>query len=320
MALFLREAEVHELLTMPMTIAALEEAFGDWGRGAAANISRQRITVPQPGVLHVLPAAVPGMDALGLKSYTAFAGGARFLVLLYRASTGELLAMIEADWMGCMRTGAASGLATKFMARDDARTLGLIGTGNQARTQLMAIAAVRKLERARVWGRDRARLEAFCQLMAPAVPFPLEPAESAQAAVMDADIVATITTARDPVLLGEWVATGTHINAAGSNWHNRREIDAETLHRADTIVCDSVDQARVEAGDLIIPATSGAFDWTRAVELRDVVAGKVAGRRSADAITVFESLGIGLEDVATAMRVYELARAQGIGTELPIFS
>lgn len=313
MALLLHEAEVRELLTMPATIAALEIAFRSWGQAEARNIPRQRIVLPQRGVLHVLPAAVPALDAVGLKTYTNFAGGARFVVLLASTTTGEWLAIIEADWLGRMRTGAASGLATQYLARAEAHMLGLIGTGSQAETQLRAVAAVRPLERALVWGRDRERLAAFCARMSSMVGFPVEPADSAEAAVRAADIVATITSAAEPVLHGEWLAPGAHVNVAGSNWHNRREIDDVTLARASRVVADSVDQAKIEAGDLIIPAAHGAFDWARAEELRDVVAGNAPGRHDDREITVFKSIGLGLEDVAAAMHVYQLARERGIG-------
>jgi alanine dehydrogenase len=318
MALLLREDDVRRVLTMPEAIDALEIAFRDWGQGTAQNVSRQRIVLrKEGGVLHVLPAAVPALDALGFKAYTTFAGGVRFAVNLYRASTGELLAIIEADWLGRMRTGAASGLATKLLANPDARVLGMIGTGGQAETQLLAIAAARPLEHAHVWGRDRDRLEAFCARMQHQLGVPVLPAMSAEDAIRPAQIVVTATTAREPVLAGAWLAPGAHVNAMGSNWANRRELDTAAVQRAAIIVADSVEQATIEAGDLIIPAHEGALDWARVAELRDVVAGNVPGRQDAQQITLFVSQGIGLEDVAVAARVYDRARAQGLGEEIP---
>jgi alanine dehydrogenase len=315
MAQLLREDDVRRLLTMPDAIAALETAFRDWGMGAAQNLSRQRIvqSQPQPGVFHFLAASVPALDALGFKAYTTMGGGVRFVVNLYRASTGELLAMIEADWLGRMRTGAASGLATRYMARADARVLGLLGTGGQAETQLSAIAATRKLERVRVWGRDRQRTEDFCARMGAETGLALEAAATAEEAVRDADIISTATSAGEPVLAGAWLSDGVHINAMGANWGHRREIDAVAVERAAIIAADSVEQAHTEAGDLIVPADAGRLDWARVVELRDIVAGKTPGRAADDQITLFKSIGIGLEDVAVAARIYALAVAQGVG-------
>lgn len=315
MALLLREADVRRLLTMPDAIRALTIAFRDWGTGAAQNVPRQRITQvqPQPGVLHFLAASVPALDAIGFKAYTATASGVRFVVNLYRASTGELLAMIEADWLGRMRTGAASGLATQVMARADARTLALLGTGGQAETQLLAIAAVRALDQVRVWGRDRARSDEFCARLGAQTGLTLTAVATAEEAVRDAAIVATATTAREPILQGAWLADDAHVNAMGANWADRREIDTATVTRAAIIAADSVAQARTEAGDLVIPADAGQLDWARVVELRNIVAGTVPGRTADNQITLFKSIGVGLEDVAVAARIYALATEAGVG-------
>lgn len=320
MTLILREDDVRQVLTMPDAIAALEAAFRDFSTGPTQNIPRQRIILrEQQGTLHLLPAAVPAADALGFKTYTTFPGGVRFAVLLYSATTGDLEAILAADWLGRMRTGAASGLATKYLARADATTLGMLGAGDQAETQLLAIAAVRPLERARVWGRNPARLAAFCQRMAAQVPFPVEPVAAPEDAVRRADIVVTITSAREPVLFGDWLASGTHINVAGSNWHHRREVDDVTIQRATVIVADSVEQAHKEAGDLIIPAATGKLEWPRVGELADVVAGRAPGRTDNEAITLFKSLGVGLEDLAVAARVVALARERGLGETLRLW-
>ncbi len=321
MALILREDDVRRVLTMPEAMAALDVAFREWGSGTASNTNRQRIVLrEQQCVLHVLPAAVPAFDALGFKAYTAAPGKARFLINVYSAATGELLALIEADWLGRMRTGAATGLATYYLARADASTVGMIGTGNQAVTQLMGVAEARKMSTARVWGRNRERLEAFCAEMTDRLSVPVLPADDAEEAVRGADIVVTITSSREPVLHGSWLKPGAHVNAAGSNWHNRRELDDEAVTRADVIVADSVSQAQSEAGDLIIPASTGKLYWQRVRELSAVVAGKAPGRQSDSAITIFKSLGLGIEDIAVAAQVYKLARAQGLGEEVRLFS
>lgn len=325
MALILREDDVRAVLTMPDTVNVLEAAFRRQGADDTRNHPRARIILPDNrGVLHVLPAFVPGEPGhpeapgaglIGLKSYTAFAGGVRFSIQLFSAATGELLALLEADYLGQMRTGAASGLATRHMAREDAATLGIIGTGLQARTQALAIAAVRPLRAIRVFGRDLARRAAFAADLGAATGVATEAVESAEAATREMDIMVTMTTARDPVLHGAWLASGAHVNAAGSNWGTRREVDDETIERSAVVAVDDVAQAKIEAGDLIIPASVGRFDWERAVELGQIIAGRVAGRPDASAITFFKSIGIGLEDIAVAGHVYALARARGLGAE-----
>lgn len=319
MTLLLREADVRQVLTMPDAIDALEIAFREWGNGTAQNTPRQRITLNK-GVLHLLAGAIPALDAIGFKAYTAAPGGVRFSVNLYSATTGELLAIMEADWLGRMRTGAASGLATKYLARDGATTMGMIGAGGQAETQVLAMAAVRQLEHVRVFGRNRQRLEAFCERLAAQTGLTIEPAASPEEAIRGVDIAVTATNAQHPVLEGDWLKPGAHLNAMGSNWHNRREIDDTAVTDADLIVADSVQQAHIEAGDLIIPASTGKLNWQRVQELHAIVAGKAPGRERPDAITLFESLGVGLEDVAVGARVYQLAREQGLGVEVPIFT
>lgn len=328
MALVLRENDVRSMLTVPDAVNVLDAAFRHQASGMSRNQPRSRIVLPEArGVLHVLSAYVPGQPGhpeqegpglVGLKAYTAFASGVRFAVLLYSGADGRLLAIIEADLLGQTRTGAASGVATRHMARADARVVGLLGTGGQARTQLLAMCAVRPVEHVRVYGRNPERRRAFCEEMAKTTGVDVTAVASAEDAVREADIVVTATTAREPVLSGNWLRAGTHVNAMGSNWHNRREVDDETIERSSVVVVDALDQARLEAGDLIIPAAAGRFDWSRAVELGAVVSGRTPGRTAPDEITFFKSLGIGLEDVAVAGRVYQLARERGLGSDLDI--
>jgi alanine dehydrogenase len=324
--LVVREDDVRAVLTMPDTIAVLEAAFRRQGMDETRNQPRSRIVLPEArGVLHVLSAFVPGEPGhperegpglVGLKAYTGFPGGVRFAVLLYSGEDGRLLALVEADWLGQMRTGAASGVATKYMARADASVVGLIGTGGQARTQLVALCAARPIRRILVYGRDEARRQAFAAEMAARTGAEVTPVASAEEAVRAADIVVTATTAREPVLHGNWLQPGTHVNAMGSNWHNRREVDDATVERSAVVAVDALDQARIEAGDLIAPAQAGRFEWSRAVELGMIVAGQAPGRDEPDDITLFESLGIGLEDVAAAGLVYALAHERGLGQTL----
>jgi len=317
--LILREADVRQVLGVADCIDWLEETFRSLGRGEARSLPRARVKHPL-GMLHVLPAADLSADAVGLKAYTTGRGGARFIVLLSSASTGELLAILEADYLGQVRTGAASGVATRYLARQDARRAGIFGTGSQATTQLAAVAAARNLESATAWSRDAERRERFARAMSEQLGIPVRAAATPEEAARDQDVVITMTTARQPVLHGEWLAPGTHVNAAGSNSLLRCEIDLETVRRADLVVVDSRQQARIECGDLLEPAERGLVDWDLLAELADVVAWGTPGRRDPQQITLFESQGLGLEDVAVAMRVYERARAAGLGQEVDLFA
>lgn len=317
MALVLREADVRRVLTMPDAVRTLALAFRQLATGQAQNTPRARIVLPDgSGVLHVLSAAAPRQGVLGYKAYTAFRQGVRFVVMLYSTEDGRLLAEIEADWLGRMRTGAASGVATHALARPEANAVGIVGTGGQARTQLMAVCAVRQIKTIRAFGRDEERRQAFCQEMEALLGVEVRPAASAEEAVREAEIVVTATTAREPVVQGAWLQPGAHVNAMGSNWANRRELDDEAVTRSAVVAVDSVDQARLEAGDLVLAAQSGAFDWARVVPLGAIIANQQPGRTAPDQVTLFKSLGIGLEDITVAKHVYERARQQGLGEEL----
>ncbi|MCY4544196.1 MAG: ornithine cyclodeaminase family protein [Gemmatimonadetes bacterium] len=310
--LYIKEEEVRGLLSMDAAVRAVEEAFRGLGTGSAVNIPRSRVRLPGH-TLHVMSGGIPELNLTGLKAYTTTRHGARFLVLLFKADTGEPLAAIEADRLGQMRTGAASGVATKYMARDDAATVGVIGTGWQARSQLAAVCEVRKVTGVKAYGRDRTRREAYCSEMSEALGVPVRPVDSARACVEEVDVVITITSAARPVLEGAWLSPGAHVNAAGSNALVRSEIDAETVRRASVVTVDSREQARVECGDLLESVEKGHLQWDRIHELADVVAGHVPGRTDSDDITLFESQGLAVEDVAVAAVVYERAKAEGAG-------
>ena len=318
MALFLSEQEVAQLLPMDECIDALERAFAHAGAGQVDNKPRSRIRMPG-GFFHFMAAADGGQGVFGYKAYPSFAGpgGAKMIVMLYDYQSGALLACLEAGRLGQIRTGAASGLATRYMARDDAATVAVIGSGFQARTQLEAVCAVRPIKRARVFSRRQERREDFAKRSAERLGIEVTPVDNAQECVEGADIVITITSARDPVALGEWLAEGAHVNAAGGNHWLRREIDEAAVLRSELIVVDDLEQAKAECGDLLWLEARGSFRWDMARELRDVVAGRVAGRTSPEGVTLFESMGVALEDIAAADLVYRKAKEQGIGQELP---
>jgi alanine dehydrogenase len=319
MALYLTESDVRQILTMPMAIELVETSFRRLAAGTATNHSRQRLQVPGKTILNYMAASDSEGGYLGLKIYSIAKGKARFIVPLISAETGDMAALIEADYLGQVRTGAASGVATKFMARNDARTAAIIGTGSQARTQLEAVACVRKLERVCAYSRDPQRRERFAQEMSARIGVIVRAVASAEEAVRGADIISTATTAATPVVEGRWIERGAHLNAIGINVAHKREIDAEAVRRADIVAADSPQQSRHESGDLLPVYGDDASKWEAVRELAQIVAGKIPGRTSADQITLFKSNGIAIEDVVTATRVYEIARERGIGKQIPIW-
>ena len=317
MPLFLTEDDVARLLTMADALEAVEEAFRQHGQGSAFNRPRARVRVPQ-GILHVMAAGLPSEGVLGFKAYTAFGGSVRFHVHLYSADDGRFLALMEADRLGQVRTGAASGVATRYLARPDASVVGIFGTGWQARSQLQAVCAVRTVREIRAYGRDAARRAVFCREMEAALQVPVRPAPEPRAVVEGADIITTITTAKAPVFDGRWLEPGTHLNAAGSNVPQKQEIDEAAVTAARLIVVDSKEQAQIECGDLIAPISRGLLSWDRVHELGEVVAGKIPGRERPGDITLFESQGLALEDMAVAAVVYRKAVREQVGRELPL--
>ena len=318
MSLFLNEEEVAQLLPMNDCIQALDRAFVHAAQGSTEVKSRSRMVMPN-GMFHFMAAADSGAGVFGYKAYPSFAasGGAKMVVMLFDYQTGQLLSCMEGGRLGQIRTGAASGLATKYMAREDAAQVAVIGSGFQARTQLEAVCAVRQVGQAKVYSRRQERREEFARRMTESLNVEVIPVDSGQECVADADIVLVITSSREPVLLGEWLKPGVHVNAAGGNHWMRREIDQEAVERADVIVVDNLEQAKIECGDLIWPQARGVFRWDMVHQLQDVVAGTVSGRPGPQAITLFESMGIGLEDIAAAQVVYQKASEQGMGRELP---
>lgn len=309
--LYLTEADVRGLLTMGDALAAVEAAFRKLSLDEAENRPRQRVQTDQV-MLHILPAAAKTLGAIGFKAYTTGRFGARFHVTLFDPKTGELAALMEADHLGRVRTGAASGVATAKLARADAAVLGVIGTGGQARTQVEAVRAVRPVREVRVFGRDADRRAAFAAEVGGSA------VESAEAAVRGADVICTATTSREPVLKGEWLTDGCHVNLVGSNFLAKSEADVEVLRRASLVCVDSRDQAKLEAGDLVAPIREGVLGWSDVRELCHIVAGRTPGRQAPGDITVFKSLGLGVEDVAVAARVLELAKAKGVGRRLDL--
>jgi alanine dehydrogenase len=319
MTLLLTEANVRSLLTMPLALELVEESLRRQGEGKLVLNPRRRLRLPENALLHYMAAGDPVSGYFGMKLYSVVRGVARFVVPLFRSATGEMAALIEADALGQIRTGAASGVATKYLANENARTACIIGTGYQARTQLEAVAAVRTLDRVRAYGRDPERRAKFCREMSEKIGVPVEPADSNREAVRGADIVITATSATQIVLEGAWIEPGMHINAMGANWPQKRELDASAVARADSVMVDSIEQAKMEAGDLIQAFAEDQSRWNDVGELAGVVTGKIPGRGGRDQITLFKSNGIATWDLAVAARVYELAVKKGLGQTIPLW-
>ena len=321
MTLHINEAAVRQLLTMQMAMDAVEEISRKQADGRVVLHPRRRFELPAGGgFFHYMAAMDTEAGFIAMKQYTYVKGVLRFLVPLYEISTGALLALIEADFMGQQRTGAASGVATKYLARQNTRTAAILGTGGQAKTQLEAVAAARKLDSVRVFGRDPERRAKFCAEMSTRLGIAVQPATSAAEAVRGADIVNTATTSAKPVLDGQDIAEGAHINAIGANHAHKRELDDTAISRASVIFVDSIEQSRQEAGDLIIPFQQHPEKWNAVHELDQLIACKVPGRASDKQITLFKSNGIASWDLAVAEKVYTLAKQKNLGRELSFFS
>jgi ornithine cyclodeaminase/alanine dehydrogenase-like protein (mu-crystallin family) len=320
MTLHISEAEVRQLLTMPLAIAAVEEVSRKQAEAAVMVHPRRRFELPERGFFHYMAALDTSAGYVGMKQYTYVKGKLLFLVTLYSVETGELLALIEADYMGQLRTGAASGVATKYLAKKLAKSAAIIGTGGQAKTQLEAIHNVRMLDAVYVYGREAQRRNRFCEEMGDKLGINVYPMESSAAAVEHAEVICTATTSAQPVLHGQDLPPGVHINAIGANHAHKQELDEEAVGKANLIFVDSLAQSNQEAGDLIIPFAKQPQKWAEVKELADLVAGKVPGRAKDSQITLFKSNGIAAWDLAVAMKAYELAREKGLGRELPIFA
>ena len=323
--LVLDAATVSRLLPMNECIAVMRDALATLARGGALVPLRMVMRMPDgSGFLGLMPGQISeeggNAAALGLKAVSVFPGNAlrkidthQGAVLLFEADTGRLAALLDGATITAIRTAAVSGVATDLLARPDSAELAILGSGVQARTHLEAIAAVRPLRRVRVWSRNYEHARSFAQEADARGQLTVDAVASAEAAVRGADIVATVTNSPEPVLRRAWVKDDAHINAVGSSIPRAREIDTGTMAAARLFV-DRRESALNEAGDLLIPMSEGAFkaDHIQA-ELGDVIIGKHPGRRSAEELTLFKSLGIAVEDLAAAAYVVRRARETGAG-------
>ena len=313
--------EVRRLLPMDECIELMAAVLSDLARGRVWQPLRFVVRPPEESSLMGLMPAHRSAEppAYGLKAVCVFPGNpARGLdshqggVLLFDGETGELRALLDASAVTAIRTAAVSAVATRALAREDARELAILGSGVQARAHLEAMAKVRPFDRARVWSRTPEHARAFAE--GAGAPFPVDPVASAEAAVRGADVVVTATSAREPIVAREWLVGGAHVNAVGSSLPTARELDAATVRDA-ALFADSRDSLLNEAGDYLFAVEETAIrpEHVRA-ELGEVLIGSGEGRRSPEELTVFESLGLAAEDLAAAEHVYARAQATGAGT------
>ena len=312
--IYISTDEVKRLVTIQDAIDSLETSFAHWSDKATANLPRRRLRVDNAG-LNVMAGAIPGSDYFGYRAYLPKIGYNALILLSLKDKAP--VAMIDLNWASTTRTGAATGVATRKMARADAKVLAVIGTGRQSPDQIRAVALVRKLDRIVVFSRDAAKRDAFAKKIQDELGIATVGAASAEACVEGADIIVTATNATAPVLKGAWLKPGMHVNGIGANGLDRIELDEDCVLRADQIVTDQVEQAKIEASALVNLADKGKLDWSKVVELGEIVEGTVATRTSPTQITLFHSLGIAFEDVAFGAMIYERAKAAGLGQKMP---
>lgn len=313
MVVHIDNEQVRQLLPMDECIQALEDAFRSEGEGLGGSLVRQSLFYPG-GRLRLMAGSAPGFDAFGFKTY----GGGVNLTLVFSVTDHSLQAVMESRVLSEIRTGAVAGLATKFMAREDAGSIGVIGSGLQAKAQVEAICAVRPITAVKVYTRTAENRETFAAELRSDLGLDAVAVETAEACIGGSDVIVTATGSREPVFDAAWLTPGAHINAIGATTPGRREIDEATVGRCDVVVVESVAQAKVECGELMVAEDRGTFQWSQAVEMRHLVQGMAGKRPSPEAITLFNGLGVAMEDMAAAGVVLRKAKELGIGTALPI--
>ena len=315
---YLSESDVRQLLTMPDTLAAVERALKDRALARAVDVPRVRTHVPA-GTQHVMQAASHELRLIGYKAYYSCRGkGTRYFVHLFNMDSGTPEAIIQASYLGMVRTGAASGVASRYLARKDAAVVGTIGAGKQAIGQLEAVCGVRDIREVRVYSRTEERARKFCETMKTRIGAQLRVVPTAADAVHGADIVNVITNAASPVLKGEWLEAGQHVNAAGSNSLIRRELDEVAVAKCELIAVDSRNTAQNECGDLLPAVEKGTIQWDALPEIGEIMLGRLPGRTSERQITLYESHGMAVQDLYVAARLLALARERGVGSDFPI--
>ena len=309
--LYLTEAEVTGLLDMQLALDALDDVFRARSAGEVHNEPRKRLAAGA-GPMNFMAASWPSRGWAGHKSYVS----GDFRVMLFGTNGEGMLALLGAGRMGQVRTGAASGIGTKYMSRENSSSVGIIGSGYQAETQLEAVCAVRDIKNVKVFSRKSENREGFAATMSERLGVNVVAVDSKEAAAEGMDVLVAVTSSVEPVITGDMVEPGMHINAAGNNSWMKRELDTAAIVKADLVATDDIGQAKIECGELMRAAEIGRFSWDSLVRLDRIVAGVRTARTSDNDITLFESQGVAFEDIAVCGRLYELALERGIGTEL----
>ncbi|MQF91671.1 MAG: ornithine cyclodeaminase family protein [SAR202 cluster bacterium] len=315
MALFLKDEDVAQCVTMDAMLEAIESMQRQYGDGQAHNMTRRKI-IADSGMLSVMGGGLFHQGLLGVKTYTVVKGAYSFQVSLYDANTGELLLYTQANRLGQLRTGATTGVAVKHLANPEDATVGIIGTGGQAPTQLEALSKVRGIKKIKAYSRTQERREEFARRMTDTMGVEVSAATSNEDAVRDCDIVLCIAATMDPVVEAAWLKDGSTLIGAGPTTWRAREVDEAVITRAGKLIVDSTEQAAIEAGDLCSAVDKGIIQWSKVHELRHVVSGAVTGRDSKDQVVYAKIMGTGVADVAAAKLAYDSAKAAGLGTEM----
>ena len=315
MALFLKDEDVAQCVTMDAMLEAIESMQRQYGDGQAHNMTRRKI-IADSGMLSVMGGGLFHQGLLGVKTYTVVKGSYSFQVSLYDANTGELLLYTQANRLGQLRTGATTGVAVKHLANPEDATVGIIGTGGQAPTQLEALSKVRGIKKIKAYSRTQERREEFARRMTDTMGVEVSAATSNEDAVRDCDIVLCIAATMDPVVEAAWLKDGSTLIGAGPTTWRAREVDEAVITRAGKLIVDSTEQAAIEAGDLCSAVDKGIIQWSKVHELRHVVSGAVTGRDSNDQVVYAKIMGTGVADVAAAKLAYDSAKAAGLGTEM----
>lgn len=316
-AIYIDEATASKILNMDNALNLVEESFTTYAQGKSFNMTRQRMRI-RKGALHMLPGAVPYKNVIGFKAYTSFRAGLIFKVHLYDAENGNPLAIVDANEIGRLRTGAATGIATKYMAKKESNTAFIFGGGFQAEAQLEAVYKTSNIKKAFVTTRKIENAQAFADKMSKSLGIEIIPTQNIENDLPQADIIITITTAVKPLFAHTMLnPNGVHINGAGSNALIRAEVPEKTIEAAEVLAVDSKDVAAIECGDILPSLEKGRLHWNEIVELGEITAGFRPGRVTENGITIFQSQGMGLQDIMCAEYIYRKAVAENLGKELP---
>ena len=313
MPLYITDEEARSLVTVEDAAGIIESLFRDEANGLAEQTPTTELHIPKS----MFRMKVGGVYGSGFYGFKAYLGNAGYRVFVYSLEAG-FEGLVEAYDLTEIRTGAVSAVATKYMAREDAETLGILGTGREARAQLRAVSKMRKLRRVKAWSRSPDNRVAYAKEMSAELGVEVVPVETAEEAVRDSDIVLTITSANEPILNGFWISPGTFVCGVGATGAVRRELDDDAISAAALVVVEHFETARQECGELIHAVAEKHLHWNTVRELKEIVSGAVPGRSHNIDVTLFTSVGTGAEDVAMAAHVLQQAKQRGIGVELPI--